>query len=437
MSTTSKTSTKRFSRSFVGLVVGLVVLAAGLWLFDIAWNRSGTDPIRSEDIHPAGRWHYQPNLDLGDRSSEELARILSLPYLDAKAVAPATSGVTIHSVEQVAPGVNLYVSGHGSEATLMDIDGEFLHRWEMTFEEAFPDKSTSPGTDYFRRAQVFANGDLLAIYQGGGMIKLDVRSRLIWAFDLSFYNDFFVAADGRIWGVAKEAVGRPEIRQGSPVLEDSIVVLSPEGKLLDRFSLLDAFSQSPYAKLMHPLPDVADIFHTNTVEVMDGSMASLSPLYSAGRILVSLRQVDIVAFLDPETRRIDSAWRGPWVMQHQPTLLPSGRLLIFDNRGADDLTRVLEFDTDTEEISWEYRGQPDQPLSSPEGGSAQLLSNDNILITESERGRAIEITPAGEVVWEFVSPHRGGRHGELVATLWEIVRLDFEEVPFVSHRLAK
>jgi hypothetical protein len=54
------------------------------------------------------------------------------------------------------------------------------------------------------------------------------------------------------------------------------------------------------------------------------------------------------------------------------------------------------------------------------------------LITESERGRAFEITPAGEVVWEFVSPHRGGRNSELVATLFELVRLDFNEVPFAA-----
>jgi len=122
-------------------------------------------------------------------------------------------------------------------------------------------------------------------------------------------------------------------------------------------------------------------------------------------------------------------------MQHQPTLLPNGRLLIFDNRGADGLTRVLEFDTDTEEIVWEFRGQPDLPLSSPEAGSAQRLGNGNTLITESERGRAIEITTTDKVVWEFVSPHRGGHNGELVATLFEIVRLDFNEVPFAAPLL--
>ena len=167
---------------------------------------------------------------------------------------------------------------------------------------------------------------------------------------------------------------------------------------------------------------------------MDGSSAELSPLFRRGQILLSLREVDIVAFLDFESRTIEAAWRGPWVMQHEPTLLPTGDLMIFDNRGADGLTRVVQFDIESQEIVWEYRGQEDLPLHSPEGGSAQLLSNGNVLITESERGRAIEVTYAGEPVWEFVSPHRGGRNNELVATLWDVIRLDRSAVAFIEGR---
>ena len=56
-------------------------------------------------------------------------------------------------------------------------------------------------------------------------------------------------------------------------------------------------------------------------------------------------------------------------------------------------------------------------------GAAQRLPNGNTLITESTRGRAVEVTPAGEIVWEFYNPHRAGENGELVANLCELVRL--------------
>ena len=38
-------------------------------------------------------------------------------------------------------------------------------------------------------------------------------------------------------------------------------------------------------------------------------------------------------------------------------------------------------------------------------GSAQRLPNGNTLAVESDRGRAIEVTPAGDIVWQFVCPH--------------------------------
>ena len=108
-----------------------------------------------------------------------------------------------------------------------------------------------------------------------------------------------------------------------------------------------------------------------------------------------------------------------------------------DNRGAEGLTRIVEFDIETAEIVWEYRGQPDRYLNSPEGGSSAQLTNGNILLTESEQGRAIEITPDGDVVWEFVSPHRGGRNGELVATLFEVQRLLPEDIPFAEQLIRR
>ena len=37
-------------------------------------------------------------------------------------------------------------------------------------------------------------------------------------------------------------------------------------------------------------------------------------------------------------------------------------------------------------------------------GTCQRLPNGNTLITESTRGRAFEVTPDKEIVWEFVSP---------------------------------
>jgi len=127
-----------------------------------------------------------------------------------------------------------------------------------------------------------------------------------------------------------------------------------------------------------------------------------------------------VAIVDPAAGRAVWARRGPWRRQHEPTLLSSCRILLFDNRGLDGASRVLEVDPLTGEIAWSWAGEAGRPLSSPEAGTAARLANGNTMVVESEAGRAFEIGPEGEVVWEFVSPHRAGRANELVATLFEM-----------------
>jgi len=49
------------------------------------------------------------------------------------------------------------------------------------------------------------------------------------------------------------------------------------------------------------------------------------------------------------------------------------------------------------------------------------LDNGNLLIVDSQAGRAFEITPERRVVWEFRSPHRVG---DKVAFLNDVIRVD-------------
>ncbi|HEX5759367.1 MAG TPA: arylsulfotransferase family protein, partial [Thermoanaerobaculia bacterium] len=330
--------------------------------------------------------------------------------------------VVVHDRARAAPGLNLYVSGHAPEAVLMDMAGRPLHRWRYPFARAFPGKRADTQSGYFRRAALLPDGGLFALYQGAGVVRLDRRSRLLRAYDAGFYNDLEVDARGHLWGLTKEARRVPELNAREPVLEDFLVELGPDGRPLRRVSLLRALLGSPFARLLRPLPPAGDIFHSNTVEVLRATAGAPEP-FVPGRVLVSFREIDVVALVDPARGAIVWARRGPWDAQHQPTLLPGGRLLVFDNLGYRGHSRVLELDLAGGAIAWEFHGTPPEAFSSPEAGSCQRLANGNTLITESERGRAFEVTPDGAVVWEFRSPHRAGRSGELVATLFEVVRL--------------
>jgi hypothetical protein len=90
----------------------------------------------------------------------------------------------------------------------------------------------------------------------------------------------------------------------------------------------------------------------------------------------------------------------------------------------------MEIDPLTGKTVWQYGGQG-VDFSSRTMGSCQRLPNGNTLITESENGRAIEVTRGGRTVWEFNNPNRvpsqapsqADSEGELVAVLFELIRL--------------
>ncbi|HVS14582.1 MAG TPA: arylsulfotransferase family protein [Thermoanaerobaculia bacterium] len=400
-------------RLSVLLVVLLALGAAGWWSARLA--DVGIDEPPS-DLVPAGRWHRVAE----DRRRVEQARaqLLSLGYLPGRFAAPAGSGVRVLEEDRVWPGVSLYTSGDGPVVRLIDLEGRILHRWERPYRSVFPDGLETGETDYVRRARLLEGGDLIVLYQGGGIARLDANANVRWAVAEPAFNDLEIGAGG----VLRTLVKRPTLVAewgGREVLEDFVVELAlDDGAVRRRTSILGALRDSPFQDVLEPLPDGADVLHGNTVRTL---AAGAHEPFAAGQWLVSLREIDTVAVIDPASGRPVWAQRGPWRRQHDPTLLPGGRLLLFDNRGDGGSSRALELEVESGVVIWQYRD-----VDSPEAGTCRRLPNGSTLITESERGRALEIAAAGEIVWEFVSPHRAGGSGELIATLFEVERYRVE-----------
>lgn len=114
--------------------------------------------------------------------------------------------------------------------------------------------------------------------------------------------------------------------------------------------------------------------------------------------------------------------------QHNPTFVPGAtpdelRLLVFNNNGDGEgefssvLELVLPFDPKQgfhrepgqafgpQEPIWSYQ-QPGEFFSSFISG-CERLPNGNTLICEGAPGRIFEVTPAGEIVWEYLNPFGG------------------------------
>lgn len=310
----------------------------------------------------------------------------------------------------------------------MDRDGQVLHRWRYPLRRLWPDLAADPETaklEYWRRVRLFPNGDLLAIYEGFGIVKLDSRSNVLWAHRGGIHHDLDLLPNGDIWVLDRDGKLIPRIHPEKGVLEDFATLLDPQGRVLRRISILESFERSRQASLLSRIPrDGGDIFHTNTLEVLDGRFAARSPAFRRGNLLLSVLKLDTLAILDPDREEIVWARTGSWRRQHQPTFLADGRLLLFDNTGpGQGRSRVIELDPLSGEIVWQFGGTPEVDFFSKTLGSCQRLANGNTLITESENGRALEVTRDGRVVWELNNPYRAGERNELVAVLFEVQRL--------------
>ncbi|MCZ6785456.1 MAG: aryl-sulfate sulfotransferase [Proteobacteria bacterium] len=395
-----------------------------------------------KDEHP-GRW--RPRRPVGDGLDAEqralIARLEAIGYAQGSQPAVERTGVVVHARGLAQPGYNFYTSGHAAEAFLTDLEGNVLHRWAYPFERAFPERKralSSPSAHSWRRARLYENGDVVAIYEGLGLVRIDADSNLLWARFNHAHHDLEAQPNGDIYVLTRRAHVVSAVDRRLPILEDSISILGPDGEAKSEISLLAVFENSAPAHAWRPASRAfwasessgglvgqrgpGDFFHTNSLRVLEGDLSV--PGFQAGNILVSFCHLNRIAVIDPRTMRAVWSVDGLTRLQHDPVVTPDGGILVFDNHWRPGLhSRVVELDPRTGAVVWQYAGTEDAPLYSRSCGTAAPLANGNVLITESDNGRALEITRDGEVVWEFYNPNVAGKEDEFIATLFDLVRL--------------
>lgn len=233
-------------------------------------------------------WRPVPTGATAPLDRDTASRLEALGYLQGYESAPGKSGVLRNLAERTQPGLNLYLSGHDSAARLMTMEGAVLHTWTMSYETACPDQHDpdSEQTRFFRRARLLDDGSLLVVFDYGGLVKLDRRSRLVWKRCDFYHHDVAVAEDGTILAIMAKERAAPELYGEPTILDDEIHYLSPSGELRRALSLLDLFRASPYAPVLERRGPKeldrefqGDLFHTNSVKILDGGTRS-GPLSS-------------------------------------------------------------------------------------------------------------------------------------------------------------
>ena len=355
-------------------------------------------------------------------------------------------GVLKHDPAKAYEGVTLFAAADAPTAYLITMEGHELHRWTMPFSAVWdsPPHIEVPLDDRFisfRKTYLYPNGDLLAIYEAPGhwpyaygLVKIDKDSKLLWSYADLANHDLDVGPDGRIYTLVhhvRRDLKGPEGFDHHTVVDDVAVVLSPDGQEEKRVSIGEALARSAYATVLLQA-EGKDIMHANSIRLATAAIAASHPFIREGELLISLRNLSTIVALDPASETVTWAMQGSWLHQHSAEFAGNGAVGLFDNEGnigGGGRSRIAEFNPETGGILWQFNGSDSDPFHSNNRGELQYLPNGNILITESNSSRILEVTRDHEIVWEYVNEHQVD--GMLPATFWG-TRYDPANLPFLS-----
>ena len=309
------------------------------------------------------------------------------------------TGLTRCNPASAYRGYTLFSPNVGDDAYLVDMEGNFVHRWHY------------PGGIAY--GYLLDSGNLLFRDQGANppgadhIRELDWDGNLVWEhYDpalrrhnrLPNGNNLLLLQRDRISPELTRRVrgGFATANDPEQMFGDQVVEVTPDGTEVNAWHSGDHLD--PETDVICPLENRAAW----------GGANDLTSSPDGSTFLISFRILDTVALVDRASGEITWKW-GPGIISHQhhPTYLANGNVLLLDNgahRRGLSFSRVLEVDPSSSEIVWQYQGRPMASFFTHFTGGAQRLPNGNTLITEGMAGRIFEVNTAGEIVWEFVSP---------------------------------
>jgi len=317
-------------------------------------------------------------------------------------------GVIFYDRERAFNGYTLVPPGDADDVYLIDMEGKIVHTWKV----------------YGVHGQyLLANGNL--IYDTTrtsrrfprGIREIDWNSKEAWLYPCLSHHDFHRLDNGNTLILAHETIYNPLVYEGIEPKNSIIFEVTPQKEIVwlwhsDRH--IEELKRLVGVKFPRPAEDWT---HSNTVqELPDTPLGRRDPRFRAGNVLFSHRNLDTIGVIDKQTQEIVWAW-GPGELdyQHHSHMLPDGNILIFDNGPHRGYSRVIEMEPAGGKIVWQYVADPPEEFFAPYLSGQQRLPNGNTFICSggSEDGRLFEVTPDGDVVWDFRNPFAERANGKV------------------------
>ncbi len=295
--------------------------------------------------------------------------------------------VTIFDPRRSAPGYNLDLFRQRTP-TLFDANGRVVHSW--------------PQARVKSRVRLLPDGNLLGLGLGPAVFEYSWQGDLVWShrFEAELpHHDVIRLRNGNTLVISQ--------RDGSAT--DDLVEIERQGREIWRWRsdlhLGDLIEQAGRR-------GGQNLTHFNSVQELpsnrwhDGGDTRFRP----GNLLVSARNLDHLLVIDRATGDVVWTFGERLDMQHEALMVPpgeprAGAIFVLSNgtrgRYHDTRSALLEIDPSRRAVVREWT---DASFFTNTGGTQQPLAGGNTLITSTRGGRTFELTPDGEIVWEWIPP---------------------------------
>ncbi|MDI3336662.1 arylsulfotransferase family protein [Defluviimonas aestuarii] len=307
---------------------------------------------------------------------------------------------------------------------LLDSESRQVHVWPISYLTLLPGEATEDVNPH--GMMVLADGSILVNFgrRGAAIARLDSCSRPMWIAQGSYHHSIELDDSGALW-----TWGSPDHHESN--LQSIMKLDADTGKILREIQMQSVFNASAdNVRLLRLSEDfeflsddqnnpafARDVFHPNDVEPLSAEMADQYPGFEAGDLLLSLRNLDMVAVLDPETLAIRWAKYGPWRRQHDPDFIGDGLIDVYDNNPQHGRSNIVTVSTLTGETQLRWQGEDSRFYSVSQGKHQRLPNGDHLVVVPAE-GRIIELTDSGKKVFEYNNIATDGANAIVLNAQW-------------------
>lgn len=338
-----------------------------------------------------------------------------------------------------------------NQVRAIERDGTLVKKWSLDYFAHFPERTervcdaSTPLHVDTHGMHVTPQGEVVINYEYCGTVKIDQCSELIWSIDEPTHHSLTPAEGGGYWILGRDKwFARDDPDRFPPfstagtdqlIDEDTLMFVSEDGEIRDEFSIPQVMVDNGLLPLLTANGENftvdgvlrTELVHANQAKELPTAFADAFPLFEAGDIAISMRELNLVIVLDPDTKIIKWHQTGPWLRQHDAEFRADGRLSIFNNNafqtaypdGQTDLnapfsTNIMSIDPVTRDTQIEFGERPGQELLSVIRGQHEIVGEDGLLIIEFDAGRVLEVDGRGQVTWEYVNAYDEENVGEIM-----------------------